>query len=767
TLAEATALATEPETEFYADILIDEAEASAETRQSGGRGRMAEPTAPSCCCRGRAHIPGFAEHMVRLRPSSRPENPWLREWFEEECDCTYGGRGGGGAGLRDNRGGVQRAVFRCGIEPGFVWRESQMRSPLGCSANSQGFTELPSLHFVSDAVHAFAQAVKSIQASVLPRPLTAQLVTGDLLMSHLRNVSFTTGWVARASPPSLQVSGSSIQSVRMATADLSKELHTERLVVGDQLASVISSFPESRCANDCESDEAKQFPTSSCCWICIKCGRYDIVGSASAPELSDARGERASRSRSRSRLSFAASGRQFCQTCPNGSMQPDPERRRCLELPLAWSGYSHPHTVPVAVISALGLATTGAFGLVFLSKRDTAGIIKASDICGATGRDFLSYLCPYLMLLKPHLMVLRADPLCPRPLLHRVLRGHPPGARPTALPASSSSPSAHEVHQPDFAGWYIIGSMVVAELLILAVPASSLTRTPARGVRESHEVGALECSGVRAAHLSTGISFPHRAAVAGHPLRLQDPQGPGRLQRKAACWPFVNYANCTVLSATAVLLGLFLPRIYIVIAAAGEEHEGGHHVPGKVAGNAQQCKYTRRLRFRNSLTQNPINYSASLMRNLLHPSNPSSGSIATTLASTVGPTIPSIFRTLSALPQRLRPFRDVEKQTAAGSSAARISDPGSRPADRADRAAGSRAATAAECTETVFSDAGTSTSMQLRRQGSRRRRPWDVGRDKKEQSRQRTGGRRRRQILFRVTGVAPQWDLRPVHGTTV
>uniref|UniRef100_A0A1I8FX21 G_PROTEIN_RECEP_F3_4 domain-containing protein n=1 Tax=Macrostomum lignano TaxID=282301 RepID=A0A1I8FX21_9PLAT len=113
-------------------------------------------------------------------------------------------------------------------------------------------------------------------------------------------------------------------------------------------------------------------------------------------------------------LSFAASGRQVCQTCPNGS-QPDPERRRCLELPLAWSGYSHPHTVPVAVISALGLATTGAFGLVFLSKRDTP-LIKAS------GREtsavllvgiFLSYLCPYLMLLKPHLVVCALTRLAP------------------------------------------------------------------------------------------------------------------------------------------------------------------------------------------------------------------------------------------------------------------------------------------------------------------------------------------------------------------
>uniref|UniRef100_A0A1I8JB93 G_PROTEIN_RECEP_F3_4 domain-containing protein n=1 Tax=Macrostomum lignano TaxID=282301 RepID=A0A1I8JB93_9PLAT len=147
-----------------------------------------------------------------------------------------------------------------------------------------------------------------------------------------------------------------------------------------------------------------------------------------------------------------------------------------------------------------------------------------------------------MMMLKPHLAVcilIRVAPglcftVCHAAILAKTNRI----AR--IFQVSSNSSKKTKFTSP-ISQLYIIGSMVIAELLILSV--GLIIDTPHPEVRESHEQRALECSGVNAAHLSASISFPIvlllLATLYAFKIR-KVPDGFNETRMVA----FVNYANC-------------------------------------------------------------------------------------------------------------------------------------------------------------------------------------------------------------------------------
>uniref|UniRef100_A0A1I8JRD4 G_PROTEIN_RECEP_F3_4 domain-containing protein n=1 Tax=Macrostomum lignano TaxID=282301 RepID=A0A1I8JRD4_9PLAT len=339
---------------------------------------------------------------------------------------------------------------------------------------------------------------------------------------------------------------------------------------------------------------------------------------------------------------------------------------------------------------------------------------NAGDICGAAAAHLvvcaLTRLAPGLCFTVCYAAILAKT--------NRIAR---------IFQVSASSSKRTKFTQPDLAAVASSAPWWWPELLILAV-GLVVVDTPSRRVCASRtRSGARVQRGSSRAHLSTGHLLPQSCCCCWPPSNaFKIRKVPDGFNEKPHAGLLRQLRNCTVdhphsrhtgvvicygmqLSATAVLLGLFLPRIYIRDRAAGEEHEGGHHVPGK-APSPRRCQHG-------------------------------------------GPDDPSISATLSACLQRLRPFEDDRDNGGRQLRAARIRTQAARR-----RKQTVQQQSGCDCRvhrNASFTDAGTSTSMQLHRQQSPA--AVDVGRDKKE-NKADNGLEADGVKYFFESPESPQWD---------
>ncbi len=310
-------------------------------------------------------IPAFDKYFTSLHPNNRTENVWFNEFWERRFNCS----------LSNNT----------------------------CDLNNESITLTKEEHrqftratLILDAVMAYAHAIDSLINSTCPdnrlcpevliNRLTGQAINGELLRSHLFNVSFrgpSTNQVtfnAQGNVPGTY----SIRNLKTVNASQNKYSFE---VVGtwyeqqpmnisiENIEWVNGTIPESLCSKPCrEGEQPIPVAKQQCCWICSPCQGDKGFSNGTNP----------------------------CANC-NETYMPNPERSECISIPITYLNWTDSWAIVLVIITICGLLATVSISTIFIIFRQHR-VIKASSrevsaiiLVGI----FLCYLMPFFFLAKP------------------------------------------------------------------------------------------------------------------------------------------------------------------------------------------------------------------------------------------------------------------------------------------------------------------------------------------------------------------------------
>ncbi|XP_039753655.1 metabotropic glutamate receptor 2-like [Pararge aegeria] len=293
-------------------------------------------------------VKGFKEYFLGLNVKNNRRNPWFVEFWEDHFQCRYPGS------LRTPYNGQYH------------------RACSGMERLTDSNTEFErQLQFVSDAVMAFAYAIRDMHGEVCGgRPGLCEAMrpaSGADLLRYLRKVNFTglSGdefrFDANGDGPARynilhfkQVSRGAYHWVKVGQyLDTELQLHLDAI----QFKWGERRPPESVCSAECELGQAKQYVEGeSCCWHCFNCTQYEIR----SPELETA-----------------------CQVCPWGTL-PDLTKTRCRAIPEAYLRPDSAWAIGAMSFSSVGILLT-AFVCGVWVRHSSTPVVRAS------GRE-LSYV---------------------------------------------------------------------------------------------------------------------------------------------------------------------------------------------------------------------------------------------------------------------------------------------------------------------------------------------------------------------------------------
>ncbi|KAJ0176873.1 hypothetical protein K1T71_008052 [Dendrolimus kikuchii] len=293
-------------------------------------------------------VKGFKEYFLQLNVKNNKRNPWFVEFWEDHFQCRYPG-----STRTPYNGQYSRPCS--GLER--------------LTVNNTEFER--QLQFVSDAVMAFAYAIRDMHLAVCGGRTglcdAMRPASGSDLLRYLRRVNFTglSGdefhFDSNGDGPARynilhfkQVSRSTYKWVKVGQyldGELQLHLNEIQFKWGERRP------PESVCSAECELGQAKQYVEGeSCCWHCFNCTQYEIR----SPYVETA-----------------------CMVCPQGTL-PDPTRTHCRPIPEAYLRPDSAWAIGAMSFSSVGILLTSFVCGVWVRHSSTP-VVRAS------GRE-LSYV---------------------------------------------------------------------------------------------------------------------------------------------------------------------------------------------------------------------------------------------------------------------------------------------------------------------------------------------------------------------------------------
>ncbi|XP_076253195.1 mangetout isoform X1 [Rhynchophorus ferrugineus] len=309
---------------------------------------------------------GFKEYFLSLNVENNPRNPWFVEFWEHHFGCRY---------------------------PNSSKTPYNIRYAKNCTGRERLTEENTvfegQLQFVSDAVMAFAYAIRDMHKDFCKKPGLCDAMKptkGSELLKYLQKVSFTglSGdrfhFDENGDGPARyniihfkQVAPGKYQWVRVGEyLEGSLELNMSEI----QFKLDQPRPPQSVCSLPCAVGQAKKYvEKESCCWHCFNCTLYQIRSPFDPTQ---------------------------CVACPMGEL-PDIHHVRCIPIPEEYLQPDSGWAIGAMAFSSTGiLITLFVFG-VFI-KHNTTPVVRAA------GRELsytllagilMCYSVTYALVLKP------------------------------------------------------------------------------------------------------------------------------------------------------------------------------------------------------------------------------------------------------------------------------------------------------------------------------------------------------------------------------
>ncbi|XP_060803409.1 metabotropic glutamate receptor 2-like [Amyelois transitella] len=293
-------------------------------------------------------VEGFTEYFLKLNVKNNRRNPWFVEFWEDHFQCRY---------------------------PGSPRTPYNLQYEQPCSGSERltlDNTEFErQLQFVSDAVFAFAHAIRDMHAAVCGgRPGLCDAMkpaSGADLLRYLRKVNFTglSGDAFHFDNNGDGPARYNILHFKQLTQGVYRWVNVGQYLDGELRLDIDDiQFkwgerrpPESVCSAECELGQAKQYVEGeSCCWHCFNCTQYEI------------------------RSPFVETA---CMVCPRGTL-PDPTRTLCRPIPEAYLRPDSAWAIGAMSFSSVGILIT-AFVCGVWVRHSSTPVVRAS------GRE-LSYV---------------------------------------------------------------------------------------------------------------------------------------------------------------------------------------------------------------------------------------------------------------------------------------------------------------------------------------------------------------------------------------
>ncbi|KAG6449197.1 hypothetical protein O3G_MSEX005931 [Manduca sexta] len=293
-------------------------------------------------------VKGFKEYFLGLNVKNNKRNPWFVEFWEDHFQCRYPG------------------------SPRTPYNGQYSHTCSGLERLTDNNTEFErQLQFVSDAVMAFAYAIRDMHGAVCAgRPGLCDAMrpaSGADLLRYLRKVNFIGlsedefHFDSNGDGPARY----NILHFKQVTRGVYRWENVGQYLDGElQLNLDKIQFkwgerrpPESVCSAECELGQAKQYVEGeSCCWHCFNCTQYEIR----SPYVETA-----------------------CMVCPRGTL-PDPTRTQCRQIPEAYLRPDSAWAIGAMSFSSVGILLT-AFVCGVWVRHSSTPVVRAS------GRE-LSYV---------------------------------------------------------------------------------------------------------------------------------------------------------------------------------------------------------------------------------------------------------------------------------------------------------------------------------------------------------------------------------------
>ncbi|XP_049872953.1 metabotropic glutamate receptor 2-like [Pectinophora gossypiella] len=293
-------------------------------------------------------VRGFKEYFLNLNVKNNKRNPWFVEFWEDHFQCRYPG------------------------SPRTPYNTQYERLCSGYERLTDNNTEFErQLQFVSDAVMAFAFAIRDMHAAVCGGHSglchAMKPVSGTDLLRYLRKVNFTGlsrdkfQFDSNGDGPARYniLHFKQIERGTYRWLNVGQYLDGELQLDVDNIQFKLESPrpPESVCSAECELGQAKQYVEGeSCCWHCFNCTQYEIR----SPYVETA-----------------------CMVCPRGTL-PDPTRTHCRPIPEAYLRPDSAWAIGAMSFSSVGILLT-AFVCGVWVRHSSTPVVRAS------GRE-LSYV---------------------------------------------------------------------------------------------------------------------------------------------------------------------------------------------------------------------------------------------------------------------------------------------------------------------------------------------------------------------------------------
>ncbi|KAL4705189.1 hypothetical protein ACJJTC_013989 [Scirpophaga incertulas] len=293
-------------------------------------------------------VRGFTDYFLGLDVRNNKRNPWFVEFWEDHFQCRYP---------------------RSARTP---YNGQYTRACSGAERLTADNTEFErQLQFVSDAVLAFAYAIRDMHAAVCGgRPGLCDAMkpaSGADLLRYLRKVNFTglSGDEFHFDSNGDGPARYNILHFKQVALGVYRWVNVGQYLDGElQLHLNDIQFkwyqrrpPESVCSAECELGQAKQYVEGeSCCWHCFNCTQYEIR----SPYVETA-----------------------CMVCPRGTL-PDSARTACRPIPEAYLRPDSAWAIGAMSFSSAGVLLT-AFVCGVWVRHSSTPVVRAS------GRE-LSYV---------------------------------------------------------------------------------------------------------------------------------------------------------------------------------------------------------------------------------------------------------------------------------------------------------------------------------------------------------------------------------------
>ncbi|XP_064459778.1 metabotropic glutamate receptor 2-like isoform X2 [Ornithodoros turicata] len=320
-------------------------------------------------------VPGFQEYFLSLTVANNDRNPWFTEFWEDYFQCRW---------------------------PNSLPTPYNGKYDRPCTGDERlskrnGFEMERQLQFVSDAVLAFAYALRDMHKAVCGPKYIGLCkdmipVHGAKLLPFLQNVKFT-GLTNDSFQFSKQGDGPARYNILHFKQVRQGDYRWEQ--VGDYREGILRlnmsqlqfqlgspSWPASACSAPCPRGWAKNLVEGeTCCWHCNPCARYQYLASET-----------------------------HCEECPAGTL-PTSDQEGCLPIPEVAMSPASPWATGAMAFSTAGIAATLAVAAVFLRHNDTP-VVRASSrelSYVLLGGILLCYAMTFVLVQRPSTIVCGAQ----------------------------------------------------------------------------------------------------------------------------------------------------------------------------------------------------------------------------------------------------------------------------------------------------------------------------------------------------------------------